>query len=167
LNESSVDNDFIQSAVEAYLDMVFRIAYQNTANYSDAEDVTQEVFIKLMKERRFISEEHMKAWLIRVTINLCKDLKKSFWHRRTESLPNEWQPAEGPQASFMDELRRLPKNYRNVLYLYYFEGYTVPEIAKILGNKENTVSSWMTRARKKLKTLIMDGGDGYGHEGIH
>lgn len=159
MNLSPVDSDFIQNAVSKYLDTVLRIAYQNTQNQTDAEDVAQEVFIKLMKQPRFNDEGHMKAWLIRVTVNQCKDLKKSFWHRNTIAISDDRQAAEEPAQEVWAEIWKLPKDYRNVIYLYYYEGYTVPEIAEILGRNVNTVSSWLTRARKSLKKILAEGDD--------
>lgn len=159
MNKSSVDNDFIQDAIAKYADMLIRIAYQNTQNQADAEDVAQEVFIKLMQQPAFQDEGHMKAWLIRVTVNQCKDLKKSFWNRHTVALSEEqWPPFEQDRQDLFDDLWKLPKDYRNVIYLHYYEGYTVPEIARILGKNENTVGSWMTRARKQLRHILGGGG---------
>lgn len=155
-----VDNDFIQNAVEQYSDMVIRIAYQNLKNQADAEDVTQEVFIKLLKQPKFNDEDHLKAWLIRVTVNLCKDLRKSAWFRKRQPLDEKWQPHSEKQLGILTEIWKLPKNYRNVIYLYYYENYTVPEIARILGENENTISSRLTRARKKLKLILIEEGVG-------
>lgn len=157
MNLSPVDSDFIQNAVSKYLDTVLRIAYQNTQNQADAEDVAQEVFIKLMKQPKFNDEGHLKAWLIRVTVNQCKDLKKSFWHRNTVAISDDRQAPEAPDQEVWHELWKLPKDHRNVIYLYYYEEYTVPEIAEILGRKVNTVSSWLTRGRKRLKQILEEG----------
>lgn len=148
----------IDAVVETYSDMIIRIAYHNLRNQADAEDVAQEVFLKLMREEEFEDEGHRKAWLIRVTINLCKDMNKQAWNRKTEGLIETWEPFSNEQQRVLEELWELPKNYRNVVYLYYYEELTVSEIAKILKRKENTVSSWLTRARKKLKTILMEGG---------
>lgn len=148
----------IDAVVETYSDMIIRIAYHNLRNQADAEDVAQEVFLKLMREEEFEDEGHRKAWLIRVTINLCKDVNKQAWNRKTEGLNETWEPFSNEQQRVLEELWELPKNYRNVVYLYYYEELTVPEIAKILKKKENTVSSWLTRARKKLKTILLEGG---------
>lgn len=148
--------DDIEKTVELYADMILRIAVQNTQNRSDAEDIMQEVFLRLVKAPNFRDESHRKAWLIRVTINLSKNLKKSFWHRHTEPLPEEIALTD-TERGVMEELWSLPKSYRNTLYLYYYEGYTVPEIARLLGKGENTVSSWLTRARSKLKKLVLEG----------
>lgn len=156
--ETSVDNDFINQVIETYSDMVIRIAYQNTGNKCDAEDIAQEVFVKLMHANAFDNDDHRKAWLIRVTINLCKDLKKSAWHRKTQALSEEWPTVTGEQRDVINELWKLPKHHRTVVYLYYYEKYTVPEIAEMLHENQNTVSSWLTRARKKLKILLLEGG---------
>lgn len=148
----------IDAVVETYSDMIIRIAYHNLRNQADAEDVAQEVFLKLMREEEFEDEGHRKAWLIRVTINLCKDMNKQAWNLKTEGFKEAWEPFSKEQQRVLEELWELPKNYRNVVYLYYYEELTVSEIAKILKRKENTVSSWLTRARKKLKTILMEGG---------
>lgn len=148
----------IDAVVEAYADMILRIAYQNLKNKADAEDVMQEVLLRFMKEEEFVDEGHLKAWLIRVTINLCKDTNKSAWNRKTEGFAQRNEPSHKDESQVLGELWDLPIPYRNVVYLYYYEEFTVPEIAKILKRKENTVSSWLTRARKKLKTILLEGG---------
>lgn len=148
----------IDAVVEKYYDMIIRIAYHNLKNQADVEDVAQEVFLKLMREEDFEDEGHRKAWLIRVTINLCKDVNKSAWNRKTEGLIETLEPFSKEQQRILDELWELPKNYRNVVYLYYYEELTIREIGRILREKENTVSSWLSRARKKLKTILMEGG---------
>lgn len=158
MSKPFVDNDFIQLAVEKYSDMVIRIAYQNLKNQADAEDVTQEVFIKLLKQPAFNDDNHLKAWLIRITINQCKDLMKSDWFRKRQPLDENWQPHSEKQLGIISEIWKLPKNYRNVIYLYYYENYSVPEIARILGENENTISSRLTRARKKLKIILIEEG---------
>lgn len=157
MNISLVDDDFIQEIVRDYSDMIFRIAYQNLKNKSDCEDAIQEVFMKLIKQATFTDKQHMKAWIIRVTINLCKDLNKSAWYRKTEPL-NEDIPFTKEDKEILDEISRLSNDYRNVIYLYYFEKYTISEIAKILDKKENTISSQLTRAKKKLKNILLEGG---------
>lgn len=159
MNISYVDDEFIQSSVEKYSDMVLRIAYQNLKNQADSEDVVQNVFIKLIKEPKFKDESHMKAWLIRVTINQCKDFNKMAWYRRTESLSDELMiPFTKEEQGVLEEVLKLSKNYRNVIYLYYFEGYSIKEIANILNKSENTISSQLSRARKVLKNILLEGG---------
>ena len=123
------------------------------------EDVIQNVFIKLIKEPNFKDESHMKAWLIRVTINQCKDFNKMAWYRRTESLSDELMiPFTKEEQGVLEEVFKLSKNYRNVIYLYYFEGYSIKEIANILNKSENTISSQLSRARKVLKNILLEGG---------
>lgn len=159
LNISYVDDEFIQNSVEKYSDMVLRIAYQNLKNQADSEDVVQNVFIKLIKEPKFKDESHMKAWLIRVTINQCKDFNKMAWYRKTESLSDELMiPFTKEEQGVLEEVFKLSKNYRNVIYLYYFEGYSIKEIANILNKSENTISSQLSRARKVLKNILLEGG---------
>jgi RNA polymerase sigma-70 factor (ECF subfamily) len=162
------ENEFIITQFSNYGRMVLRIAYQNTSNMSEAEDITQEVFLKLMKEvKSFTDDEHIKAWLIRVTINQCKDYFKSSRVRSNVAFTEENLSSEyytDNCLSFADkqvfvELKKLPSKYRNVIYLYYIEEYTVPEIAKILASNENTVSSWLRRAKRKLKMNMEGDGD--------
>ena len=149
MNISYVDDDFIQNSVEKYSDMVLRIAYQNLKIQADSEDVVQNVFIKLIKEPKFKDESHMKAWLIRVTINQCKDFNKIAWYRRTESLSDELMiPFTKEEQGVLEEVFKLSKNYRNVIYLYY----------NILNKSENTISSQLSRARKVLKNILLEGG---------
>lgn len=158
MERTSGDHGFIEYVVEKYSDMVVRIAYQNLKNQADDEDVTQEVFIKLLKQPDFNDEEHLKAWLIRVTINQCKDLRKFAWFRKRQPLDEQWKPRGEKQLGILDEIWKLPKDDRNVIYLYYYENYTVPEIARILGKNENTISSRLTRALKKLKIILAEEG---------
>jgi len=147
----------LQRAVEQYADMVVRIAYQNLKNKADAEDITQEVFIKLLQQPDFNDDEHMKAWLIRVTINQCRNFHKSFWQRNTDPIARDWETFDDEQQYLFDELWKLPPHYRNVLYLHFYEGYTLSEIARILNRNVNTVGSWLGRGKKKLKGLLIEG----------
>lgn len=149
----------VQKAVRTYCTMVFRIAYQKLKNVHDAEDVMQDVGVALMKGNPpFEDEEHLKAWIIRVTLNKCGNLRKSFWKSRKEPIDDylELQAPETREA--LEELFELPEKYRTVLYLYYFEGYSIGEIAEILGKNKNTVGSNLRRARLMLKEKITQGG---------
>lgn len=161
VNLSNGDSSFIKEVVEKFSDMVLRIAYQNLKNYCDAEDVVQDVFIKLMKEDNFQDENHIKAWLIKVTINRCKDINKSSWYKKTEPFTKEIEEFTDEEKNVLEEVMNLPKDYRNVVYLFYYEGYKISEIAKILDKKDNTISSQLTRARKKLKINLLKGGYEY------
>ena len=136
-------------------DMIFRIAYQYLFNKYDAEDIVQEVFVKLLTKRViFKDEEHIKSWLIRVTINQCLDYKKSLTKKSTVPIENMEIPFEQKEGKILEELQLLKEDERNVLYLYYYEGYKIKEIAKILKQKQNTINSKLTRARKKLKEIM-------------
>ena len=102
----------------------------------------------------FKDEEHIKSWLIRVTINQCLDYKKSLTKKNTVPIENVEIPFEQKEGEILKELQLLKEDERNVLYLYYYEGYKIKEIAKILKQKQNTINSKLTRARKKLKEIM-------------
>lgn len=150
--------DAFSFAFKQYTDTVYRIAVHNSGNTADAEDITQEVFIKLLENNKtFRDGEHLKAWLIRVTINLCHDKrKKSDREQPTENvIPSE----KTENADIIDAVKSLPENYRNAIYLHYYEGYTAKEIGKILEAKENTVLSWLSRGREALRKELNGGFD--------
>ena len=150
-------------AVEKYADTVRRICIVHLKNHADTEDIFQTVFLKyVLSSVSFESEEHEKAWFIRVTVNACKDLLKSFFRSRTVSLDEIIEkPSEMPQDNreVLEAVLELPEKYRDVVYLYYYEEYTAPEISRILGKKENTVYTLLKWARKILKDKL--GGDEY------
>lgn len=145
----------IEEAVRRYSDMVYRLALLNMKNRFDAEDVFQEVFLKLFRYKESIkSEEHLKAWLLRVTINQCKSMAASAWKRRTVSL-DMWEQIAGPEENedyteVYEMVRTLPLKYRQVMHLYYFEELSLKEIGEILGKKEGTIKTQLARARKML-----------------
>lgn len=150
-------NVYISSVVDKYSDMVYRTAYHALCDTHYAEDITQEVFLKLCRLLPdFESEEHEKAWILRVTINMCKNYnKKAYSHPNielTENIPasDEYQS----DGSVMSAVNALPEKYRTAVYLYYFEGYPIKEIAQIMGSNQNTVSSLLMRARKKLGSML-------------
>ncbi len=152
------EEDYIK-AVETYSDMMYRVAYQNLLNVSDAEDVVQEAFLKLIKhsDKKFKDAEHLKAWLLRVTINMCSDLhRKRKRHPETNLDEGLGESAAPQRENLSDELLMLETDERTVLYMYYYEGYTLKEIAQILEKKQNTVSSRLSRARKKLGEILRE-----------
>lgn len=155
-------NISIEEIVERYSNMIMQIAYQNVFNKSDSEDITQEVFIKLIKNiEKFNNEEYMKAWIIRVTINLSKDYNKSFWNRNTIGIDENLKIFGEEYQNVFNEISKLKPKYRNIVYLYYYQGYRINEIAEILSMNQNTVSSCLTRARKSLKEILNEGGEIY------
>ena len=150
----------VNRAVEQYADTVRRICLVHLKNYADTEDIFQTVFVKyLLHTAPFASPEHERAWIIRVTINACKDLLRSVFRRRTLSLEEvAEQPAPADEhRAVLQAAQALPAAYRDVVYLHYYEGYTVPEIAGILGKNVNTVYTRLTRARGLLHRTL--GGD--------
>ena len=151
----------VNSAIDRYSDMVLRLCMVNLKNSTDAEDIFQNVFLKYaLSSIQFESEEHEKAWLIRVTINACKDLLKSFFRSRTvaiEDLKNYAPDATPEQYTVMEAVRSLPKQYRDVIYLHYYEGYSAPEIAGILKRNPNTVYTHLHKGKQLLKEIL--GGD--------
>ncbi len=154
----------VNRAVETYADMVRRICFYHLKNEADTEDVFQNVFLKYMLyDGVFQSSEHEKAWLLRVAINDCKDILKSFFRRNMVPLQAVKElEADIPQdhQEVLEAVLSLPKRYKDVIYLHYFEGYTAAEIGRILGKKENTVYSLLSRGRGMLKKEL--GGDGIG-----
>lgn len=153
----------INRAVDEYSDMVRRLCMLHLKNYADTEDIFQTVFLKYaLSSVEFESKEHEKAWMIRVTINACKDLLKSFFRKHTVSIDQLIeQPAPVPQdhRKVLEAVLSLPKKYKDVVYLHFYEGYTAPQISEILGKNVNTVYTLLTRAKKILKTKL--GGSEY------
>ena len=153
---NSGGQDEISSVIERYSDMVYRIAYMRTKTPHDADDVFQNVFLSYMQsERVFESEEHRKAWLIRVTVNCCQKLLGSSWFRKTVPLEEDTLICDIPEQHGLHEaVRKLPKKYGTVLYLFYYEQMKISEISSVLGVREKTVRMQLTRARRQLKDYL-------------
>ena len=147
-----------------YAGLVRRICLMHLKNRADSEDVFQTVFLKyVLSTAAFKSEEHEKAWFIRVTVNACKDLLGSFFRTHTVPLDELVDlPAEAPPDTRegLDAVLSLPEKYRDAVYLHYIEGYTAPEIGEILHKNVNTVYTLLTRSKKLLREKL--GGDGDG-----
>ena len=148
-------------AIELYSDMIRRICLLHLKNHADTEDVFQEVFLKyVLRGAVFESVEHERAWLIRVTVNACKDLLKSLFRRKTvslEVLSEEAASISSEQHATLEAVLALPEKYKDVIYLHYYEGYNAREIGRILKKKENTVYSLLSRERELLRQEL--GGD--------
>ena len=148
----------VNRAIDQYSDMILRLCMVYLKNSTDAEDIFQTVFLKYtLYDRPFENEEHEKAWLIRVTVNACKDWLKSFFHSRTISLEelNGYAPSVTPeQYTVMEAVWSLPKQYRDVIYLHYYEGYTAPEIAGILKRNPNTVYTHLQKGKELLREVL-------------
>lgn len=158
MSDLTAKKEKAEQIIRQHADMIYRIALQNLKNPVDAQDIFQEVCLSLLtKNAPLFDDVHIKHWLIRVTINKCRNLRKSVWNTRTEPLNPDFSTAKEEDLSALELIFSLPINYRNVVYLYYFEQYTVPEIAQILGKSKNTVNSQLQRARKKLRKILEDG----------
>ena len=138
---------------------VLRIAYSYLHNKADAEEILQETLVKFLKAvPKLESREHEKAWLLRVAANLSKDRIKYNSLRKTDELMEELAAEEPDDLSFVwDGVRSLPVKYREVIYLFYYEGYSAAEISSLTGMKESTVRSNLTRGRKMLRTILGGG----------
>lgn len=155
----------IDDAVRQYADMVYRLAVLHTRDTHEADDVFQEVFLKLFRHKESIqSEEHLKAWLIRVTINQCRSLATTVWNKRRVSLDAVEEMAdetvEEDYSEVYEAVKKLPDKYREVIHLYYYEELQINEIADLLGRNESTVKTHLVRGRKllegKLKGIFND-----------
>jgi len=137
--------------------MLIRITFIQMKNMSDAEDVSQDVFLKLIeKPRHFESEEHEKAWLIRVAINLCKDRKKTAWLRNNKTLLLQGSICiiSEEKNDILEAIMDLPSKYRSIILLFYYERYSIKEISNLVGVRESTVCSQLRRARELLKIKL-------------
>ena len=148
----------VNRAVEQYADMVRRLCMIHLKNHADTEDIFQTVFLKYaLSSVLFESAEHEKAWILRVTVNACKDLLKSFFRSRTVSLDDIMeQPAVMPQdhQEVLEAVLSLPVKYKDAVYLHYYEGYTAPEISRILGKNVNTVYTILNRSKQLLREKL-------------
>lgn len=156
----------VNTAIERYSDTVQRLCVVYLKNHADTEDVFQTVFFKYyLSSKVFESDEHEKAWIIRVTINACKDHLKSLFRSRTVSLDEIAETADpmseaAPENSdVLEAVLSLPQKYRDVVYLHYYEGYTAPQISRILHKNVNTIYTLLTRSKEQLREKL--GGEGY------
>lgn len=144
---------------QRHMDTVFRVALSYMKSRADADDITQNVLLKLYRyEGDFESESHLKNWLIRVTINECKSAFRSIW-RRTEDIEDYVNSLVMPSQEHTDLLEavmKLPKKYRVAIYLFYYEGYSTAEIAQLLSIPDATVRTHLARGREKLKTILTE-----------
>lgn len=143
--------------VKKYIDTVFRLAFSYLKHREDAEDVTQDVFFKLHRQKQpFDSEDHIRFWLIRVTVNACKSLLRAPW-RQTESF-EEYAATlsfgDPERSAIFYAVMDLPKKYRLPIYLHYYEGYSTAEVAEILKIPKGTVCVQLKRGRELLKQAL-------------
>lgn len=160
--------DSLEAVVGLYGTMIYRLAYARTANVHDAEDILQEVFLRYAKSgkegKMFESEEHRKAWLLRVTINCSKSSAGSGWNKRRNKEPLSEETPDtrfSPEAcdtrlSVRKAVAALSEKYRTVIHLFYFEELSIKEISDIAGLSESAVKARLSRAREKLKASLKE-----------
>ena len=156
-----VTKDYISDLLDKYGDMVLRIAYTYLKNRADAEDIVQDVFLRIIdKKPSFNDENHEKSWLIRATINMCKNKVNMFWNKNKCSIDDVQEFAVSDKyntdTSVFQAVMALGEKYRVVVYMYYYEGYSTPEIADVIGKNETTIRSLLHRARNKLKDMLKE-----------
>lgn len=152
----------VNRAMERHADTVRRLCMVHLKNRADTEDIFQTVFLKyLLSTVDFESEEHERAWMIQVTLNACKDLIRSVFRRRVvsvgEALDQLAEPLPPENRDVLQAVLSLPQKYRDVVYLHYYEDYTAPQIARVLGKNVNTVYTLLNRSRQLLREAL--GGD--------
>jgi len=147
----------VLQVIERYKNTVFRIAFAYCKNRSDADDIFQEVILRYLKARpEFNSEEHEKAWFVRVTVNCCKKHFFSSWNRKTMPIDEDIRFETAEQSDLFYAVMDLPLKYRIVIHLYYYEGYKIKQIAEMTKQKETTVATQLQRARQLLKTRLKE-----------
>lgn len=155
-----------EEIIDKYADMVYRIAVNQTGSREEAQDIFQEVFLRLVRCRDRISgEEHAKAWLIRVTINCAKKHQASFWKKKVfleeaakeepdKKAERSYEAVENADSPVLRAVKELPEKYSSVVYLFYYEEMSIAQIGRVLGEKEATVKSRLYRARDILKIRL-------------
>ena len=152
-----MQSEIYEEIYERHVSMLYRVCLSYVKNFSDAEDIVADVFVKLLRRGMgFENSEHEKAWLLRTAINLCKDHLKHWWRKR-ESI-NYYSNLESENPLYEDEtlkmIMELPEKYKAVMYMYYYEGYSSLEIAEILKKPRSTVLNHLHEARKRMKEVL-------------
>ena len=149
-----------QALAKTYRDRLFAAAFQVCGNAADAEDAAQEALLRYhISEKQFESEQHIRAWLLRVAINCAKNVSRSFFRRNTVPLEDYMDSLafdSGESREIFREVMNLPETYRLVIHLYYYEDYSVAEIGRILGLTESNVRVRLSRGRQKLKKALQE-----------
>ena len=160
-------DEYIRYILDKYSNTIIKLSYTYVKNICDAEDIAQDVLLALMKrEKPFESEEYEKAWILRTTINKSKNHLKSGWVRRTVSLTEAREDIQNSEEldakeenQVMEAVLSLPEKYRTPIHLYYYDGYSINEIASIINKKPATVGTLLARGRKRLRDLMIGGFD--------
>ncbi len=153
-----IDDLEAQRLVNTYSDLILRLSYTYLKSTQDAEDICQTVFLKLLtSQQEFDTPDHERAWIIRAAINACKDELRAF-RRKAVSIDAllDLAAPEVPASDALDAVMALPRKYREAVYLFYYEGYSIKEIAGLLHRSEAAVSAHLSRGRKKLQLELGD-----------
>lgn len=153
--------NYVGLLIDKYGNTVLRLAYTYLKNQADAEDVLQDVFLSIIEKQPIFNDEtHEKSWIIRTTINTCKDKLKSYWNKNKCSIDDIAETSAcdtyNDDSTVLNAVMSLSEKYRIVVYMFYYEEYTTPEIARLTGKSEVTVRSLLHRARKQLKTILKE-----------
>lgn len=155
-----MDAEKYQAITTKYLDIVYRAALNYCKNVYDAQDAVQNTFIKLYTtETVFEDDEHIRKWLIKVAVNECKSMWRSFWRKNVSYLDENFDdeiPDESRNKELFDEVMKLPPKYSIVIHLYYYENYSVKEISDVLDITQTNVQTRLMRARNKLKEQLKE-----------
>lgn len=157
----TLQKEKIEELLVLYGDMVLRVAYTYLKSKSDAEDIVQDVFLHIMEKcPEFNDDKHEKAWIIRVTVNMCKNKLNLFWNRNKcpiDDIKNiSAYDSHDTDGNVLKSVMQLPDKYRIAVYMHYYEGYSTPEIAHIIGKSDTAVRSYLHRARNKLKEMLKE-----------
>ena len=145
--------------VHSYRGTVYRLAYSYLKNREDAEDVTQEAFLRLYNSKEsFNSAENVKAWLIRVTINLSKNLLKTIWRKKRVELDKDIPCENEKENALAEYIMKLKPKYSIIIHLFYYEGYSVKEISQVCKISSSAVRTRLNRARNQLKAMLLKEG---------
>lgn len=155
----------LEQVLEMYGNTVYRMAYACMRSAMDAEDVYQDVFLRYFQKRpEFQSEEHRRAWLLRVTVNRARTIFRSAWFRHTVPLEDQVAFVQPEEQKLDEALAQMKSGERKLLHLFYYESLSVREIGRLLKRKESTVRTQLTRARRRLAEIMK--GEAYVSEGI-
>lgn len=150
-----IDSIQPDAVLEQYGNLVYQLALVQTSNQADAEDIFQEVFLRLVRKKPvFENNEHLKAWLIRVTINCSHSLWRSAWKQKVISLDEDLQTEDYNTTDLTEQVMKLPQKYRTVIHLFYYEDMPIETIAKSMGIRYSAAAKCLSRARQLLKTQL-------------
>ena len=151
-------NDIVQAAYDAHADLLYRLALSHLRHSEDAMDAVHDVFLKFADApRSFQSEEHERAWFVRVTINRCHDLQRRRRLRLHDAIDDHYEtaaPVDNTRPAVLETIDRLPENQKDAVVLHYLEGFSVEETAKLLKLSVSAAKMRLSRARDMLKSII-------------